>query len=139
MCNRCNLLYVGHTVNPFKIRLTSHFSCIKHKDNNTTLYRHFTLNESCLLTISCFIIDYNVNWDKSKLLTKEGYYQKYFKTITPYGLNDVENAYYRRNGRPIKLPYGTNGLENLEYFKKHDYVFTGHKNLTRILHQNKFN
>ena len=46
----------------------------------------------------------------------------FFKTVTPHGLNDMENIPKKYNYRPIKLPYGSSGLENLEFFMDQRFI-----------------
>ena len=110
-CNKCNLLYIGKTQNKFKIRLSSHILCIKNKSTNTTLHNHFQ-NKDCFSSFSCFIIDNNQEWYRSKILQREAFYQKFFNTIEPNGLNDLENSIKKPFTFPVKIPYGTGGLEN---------------------------
>ena len=137
-CNMCNLLYIGKSENQFKTRIGAHISKIKTQSNECTLYQHFQ-NKSCFKNFSTFIIDYNPRWNHKQILKKEGYYQKLFNTLKPGGLNDINNITYNKYDFPFKIPYGTAGIHNLNVYQNTNLIYTGHKNLTRIFHHQKFN
>ena len=77
-------------------------------------------------------------WQHENIFKKEAFYQKMFNTITPHGLNDVENISKNTFDFPFKIPYGTGGLECLNIYQNTNIVSSGHKNLTRIFHHQKF-
>ena len=93
----------------------------------------------CYKNFYSFVIDSNSEWTRSKILEKEAEYQKIFDTLVPKGLNDIQNLTKSTFKIPIKIPYGTAGIENLSVINTPNIIFTGHKNLCRIFHYQKLN
>ena len=59
----------------------------------------------CLNSLQFFVIDHNKNWDRKTLLNKESHYQHFFNTLSPKGLNDIENFNSKPFVKRFILPY----------------------------------
>ena len=135
LCTACTLLYIGETKNKFKKRFSSHLTAIKYQNINCTLYKHFE-NKLCFQSLKVMIIDYNPFWNNKKRLFKEAFYQKFFNSLRPNGLNDMENMTKNKFKIPLTLPHGTSGL-SIDKSKFNIYS-SSQKNLTRFFHSQKF-
>ena len=135
ICCRCTLIYIGETKNKLKKRFSSHLTAIKYQNIENTLYKHFK-NDLCAQSLKISIIDFNPFWNNKKRLYKEAFYQKYFNSLTPNGLNDLENVTKNKHKIPLSLPHGTSGYSIDR--NKFSINSSSHKNLTRIFHSQKF-
>ena len=117
-CSKCNLQYVGETVNSLSIRFYTHRSCFMHPDksqNCKILSEHFQspLCKGSGYTVQVLEVltgtgrDAHGNMDPSETKIrkdKEKHWMLKLRTVYPYGLNDTIGDEYRHN---LTTPIGT--------------------------------
>ena len=94
-CQKCNIQYVGMTIQTIKARFCQHKSCIATNKLNTFLCNHFNSNDHSYEDCRIQIIDFIENSDgKDKaslahdLRIMEDYWIKVLNSAYPFGLND---------------------------------------------------
>ena len=92
-CQRCNIQYVGETARPLNLRMNNHRSDIK-KHKFSLVTEHFKGNGKCNLTHfkvqPIEKIPETKDPKKTKILrlSRESFWIKELRTLTPYGLNN---------------------------------------------------
>ncbi|MCP4394501.1 MAG: GIY-YIG nuclease family protein [Alphaproteobacteria bacterium] len=95
-CKKCNMQYVGETIQRLRERFSQHKNAVLKKKNNL-LYRHFNQAghsvddmQICILET---ITESDVKIAKSKLLEAENFWIRTLISAHPFGLNDKVKGY----------------------------------------------
>ena len=99
-CKRCNLQYVGETLQTLKKRMNGHRSGIKSKVDNI-LYNHFqgpcSFEDISVQPIEAFRGDGHKETIIKQRKFRENFWIKELRTTYPYGLNDKCNGRIWKN------------------------------------------
>ena len=136
-CLKCNIYYIGETVNKLKIRISQHISDIKNHHGDLNVSDHFRSNHCIDRDFRIFVIKSNQYWTTEKRRAMENKLIRKYNTLLPNGLND---KCYPAKQKFIVIPYmhkkyspTLKSITN-NYSVAHSYG----KSLGRVFHTQKF-
>lgn len=103
-CLRCNIHYIGQTMNPLRTRLGQHLSDIR-LEKPTSIAEHFINHAENIIDIFRMTPIFYVQ-DMERRKSLEMKFIKHFGTLSPIGLNDRFDPYNKNDSLiPLILPF----------------------------------